>query len=201
MNAKSRKRKTKEENMEIIKRVTFKLLKEKGYVNLSVNEIADVSGINISQVYSYFPHGKPDILIAIGSDIFKSGAPKPSFTNLKKPRKFLIGLTKFLIETHRANKLILQVMKVVFLSYPKLLQKDKDLFLIGLSEFKYFEDFIEKLGVYDPDKRKEIAKLVFHLVDSMIHRHVLEVAIAKTDDALAQSLSDIIMEYLHSFER
>ncbi len=92
-------------------------------------------------------------------------------------------------------------MKVVFLSYPKLLQKDKDLFLIGLSEFKYFEDFIEKLGVYDPDKRKEIAKFVFHLVDSMINRHVLEVAIAKTDDALARSLSDIIMEYLHSFEK
>ncbi len=111
------------------------------------------------------------------------------------PRKFLIGVTKFLIETHRANKLILQVMKVVFLSYPKLLQKDKDLFLIGLSKFKYFEDFIEKLGVYDPEIRKEIAKLVFHLVDSMIHRHVLEVAIAKTDDALAQSLSDIIMEF------
>jgi AcrR family transcriptional regulator len=201
MKDRSRKRKTKEENMEIIKHVTFKLLKKKGYVNLSVNEIADVSGINISQVYSYFPNGKPDILIAIGSDILKSGAPKPSFTNLKKPRKFLIRLIKFLIDTHRANKLMLKVLKVVFLSYPKLLQKDKDLFLIGLSEFKYFEDFIEKLGVYDADKRKEIAKFVFHLVDSMIHRHVLEVEIAETDDALAQSLSDSIMRYLQPFER
>ncbi|MDH4214055.1 MAG: TetR/AcrR family transcriptional regulator [Candidatus Thorarchaeota archaeon] len=201
MNSQSRKRRTKKENMDIIKRVAFQLLKEKGYVNLSINDIADMSSINISQVYRYFPNGKPDIFLSLGVDFFETSAPKLESIDLNRPREFLYSLVMSLINTHRANRLILQVLKIVFLSYPELLKGDKDLFRLSLSEFKYFDTLVEQLGVVEPQKRVATTQFVFHLVDSMIHRHILETDVAETDEVLAHLLSNIVVKHIDSIAK
>ncbi|TFF95586.1 TetR/AcrR family transcriptional regulator [Candidatus Thorarchaeota archaeon] len=184
--------------MEIIRETAFGLLEEKGYTGFSVNELAEVSGINISQIYRYFPNGKPDIFLSAGLDLFESGAPKLPELNPEQPERFLISLIKFLIDTHREHRLTLQVMKIVFLSDPDALRRDKERFGSGLSEYKYFENLVEQLGVDAPQMRRKVAQFVFHLVDSVIHRHILEVEVSKTDEELAELLSDLIITHIQS---
>ena len=121
---KPKQRKTKQENIEIIKRVTMEFLEKKSYMDISINKIAKTSGINISQIYRYFPNGKPDILVALGNDISQEGAPDPDLPKHKDPRKLLSNLIRFYIDVHKKNKVVLSSLQSVFLSYPKRFRKD-----------------------------------------------------------------------------
>jgi AcrR family transcriptional regulator len=191
-----RRRKTRAQNMEIIKRVTMDLLNETGYMGMSINKIADASGINISQVYRYFPKGKPDILLAIGNDIVEEGAPDPDLPEHQDPRSLLSALTRFLIETHRKNKAVLASMQAVFLSNPKALHRDAEAFSAGASGFSVIEAVVERSGVEDASLRRETARHIFHLLDTMIHRQVIETKITQDDEALVALLSDMVLAYL-----
>jgi AcrR family transcriptional regulator len=195
-NNRPRRRKTRAQNMEIIKRVTMELLNETGYTGMSVNKIAEASGINISQVYRYFPNGKPDILLAIGNDIVEEGGPDPDLPEYQDPRSLLSALTRFLIETHRKNKTLLASMQAVFLSNPKTLQRDAEAISTGDSDFSVIEAVVERSGVEDASLRKETARHIFHLLDTMIHRQVIETKITQDDEALIALLSDMVLAYL-----
>jgi AcrR family transcriptional regulator len=182
--------------MEIIKRVTMELLNETGYTEMSINKIAEASGINISQVYRYFPNGKPDILLAIGNDIVEEGAPDPDLPEYQDPRSLLSALTRFLIETHRKNKALLASMQAVFLSNPKALHRDAEVFSARDSDFSVIETVVERSGVEDAALRRETARHIFHLLDTMIHRQVMEMKITQDDEALVVLLSDMVLAYL-----
>ena len=182
--------------MEIIKRVTMELLNETGYTGMSINKIAEASGINISQVYRYFPNGKPDILLAIGNDIVEEGAPDPDLPEHKDPRNLLSALIRFLIETHRKNRAVLASMQAVFLSNPKSLHRDAEAISAGASDFSVIETIIERSGVEDASLRREMARHIFHLLDTMIHRQVMETKIMQDDEALVVLLSDMVLAYL-----
>ena len=182
--------------MEIIKRVTMELLNETGYTGMSINKIAEASGINISQVYRYFPNGKPDILLAIGNDIVEEGGPDPDLPEHRDPRSLLSALTRFLIETHRKNRAVLASMQAVFLSSPKALHRDVEAFSAGASDFSVIETIIERSGVEDASLRRETARHIFHLLDTMIHRQVIETKIMQDDEALVVLLSDMVLAYL-----
>ena len=197
---KPRRRKTRAQNMEIIKRVTVELLKETGYAGMSINKIADTSGINISQVYRYFPNGKPDILIAIGNDIVDEGAPDPGLPEHRDPSVYLSTLIKFYIETHRKNKAILSSMQAVFLSNPEAFSRDAEAISTGGSDFSAIETVVERYGIRDPPRRKTVARQIFHLIDTMIHRQILEAKVTSNDGELVQFLTDVVQAYLKSLE-
>jgi AcrR family transcriptional regulator len=198
---KPRRRRTRAQNMEIIKRVTMETLKEKGYAGMSINRIAEASGINISQVYRYFPNGKPDILIAIGNDIVEEGAPDPDLPEHRDPRSLLSALIWFFIETHRRNKEVLSSMQAVFLSHPESLRRDVEVINTGSSDFSVIEAVVERTGVEDLSVRRDAARHVFHLLDTMIHRQVLEVKITPDDEDLVELLTEMALAYLENLSK
>jgi len=195
---KPRRRRTRAQNMEIIKRVTMEALRETGYAGISINRIAEASGINISQVYRYFPNGKPDILIAIGNDIVEEGGPDPDAPEHLDPQSLLSALIRFLIETHRRNKEVLSSMQAVFLSHPESLRRDAEAIDAGSSDLSVIEAVVERTGVEDPAARRDAARHVFHLLDTMIHRQVLETKITPDDEDLVALLTEMAMAYLES---
>ena len=197
---KPRRRKTREENIEIIKRVTMDFLQERSYMDISVNKIAEASGINISQIYRYFPKGKPDILIALGNDISQEGAPDPDLPEHRDPRILLINLIRFYIEVHRRNKVILSSMQAVFLSYPEELSRDAEAINMGGSDLSAIETVVERFGMRDASRRRVVARQIFHLIDTMIHRQILEAKVTSNDGELVQFLTDVVQEYLKSLE-
>ncbi len=195
---KPRRRKTRAENMEIIKRVTMDFLQERSYMEISINKIAEASGINISQIYRYFPNGKPDILIAIGKDIVQEGTPNPDLPEHQDPRVFLSALIRFYIETHRKNKAVLSSLQTVFLSYPEMLRKDAEAINMGGSDFADIETVVERFGLRDVSQKRIVARQIFHLLDTMIHRQILEANVTSKDEDLVKFLTDVVQAYLES---
>ena len=198
---KPRRRKTRAQNMEIIKRVTMELLTETGYAGMSINKIAEASGINISQIYRYFPKGKPDILVALGNDIAQEGAPDPDLPENQDPRVLLSNLIRFYIETHRENKAILSSLQTVFLSYPEAFRRDAEAINVGGSDFSAIETVVERFGLRDASRKRALPRQIFHLLDTMIHRQVLEAKVTPNDEDLVTLLTDIVLAYLESLEK
>lgn len=197
---KPRRRKTREENMKIIKRVTMDFLKERSYMEVSINKIAEASGINISQIYRYFPNGKPDILIAIGNDTVQEGTPDPDLPEHQDPRAYLSALIRFYVETHRKNKVVLSSLQAVFLSYPETVRKDAEVIDTGGPDFSAIESVVERSGLSDAPEKKAVARRIFHLLDTMIHRQILEAKVTPSDEELVDFLSDVVLAYLESLK-
>ena len=197
---KPRRRRTRAQNMEIIKRVTMDFLKEKGYMEISVNKIAEASGINISQIYRYFPNGKPDILIALGNDISQDGAPDPDLPEHRDPRTLLSNIIRFYIGVHRRNKAVLSSMQAVFLSQPEVFNRDAETISTGGSDFSAIETVVERYGIRDESRKRILARQIFHLIDTMIHRQIMEAKVTSNDEDLVRLLTDVVQAYLQSLE-
>jgi len=197
---KPRRRKTREENKEIIKRVMMAFLQERSYMEVSINKIAEASGINISQIYRYFPNGKPDILIAIGNDTVQEGTPDPDLPEHQDPRAYLSTLIRFYVETHRKNRAVLSSLQAVFLSYPETFRKDAEAIDMGGSDFSAIETVVEKSGLSDTPQKKAVARRIFHLLDTMIHRQILETKVTPNDEELVNFLADVVLAYLNSLK-
>jgi AcrR family transcriptional regulator len=189
----TRKRKTQAQNRQIIRDVTLKLLEEKNYLDVSINKIAKESGINISQIYRYYPNGKPDILVEMGSETVRRGAPDPDLPQYSDPKKLLEDLIRFYLDTHKRNLTVLKSLHTVFLSNPDLYTRDLEAISQGDSDYSLMRTTVERFG---PGNRENDAKLIFHLVDAVIHRHVLEVPITKSDEDLVYFLKELIIRYL-----
>jgi AcrR family transcriptional regulator len=200
MKGRPRRRKTKEENMEIIKRVMMAFLQERSYMEISINKIAEASGINISQIYRYFPNGKPDILIAIGNDTVQEGIPDPDLPEHQDPRAYLSSLIRFYIETHRKNMAVLSSLQAVFLSYPETFRKDAEAIDTGGSDFSAIETLVERSGLSYAPEKKAVARRIFHLLDTMIHRQILEAKVTPSDEELVNFLADVVLAYLKSLK-
>jgi len=198
MKGRPRRRKTREENMEIIKRVTMDFLQERSYTEISVNKIAEASGINISQIYRYFPNGKPDILIAIGNDTAQEGIPDPGLPEHRDPRAYLSTLIRFYIETHRKNRAVLSSLQAVFLSHPEAVRKDAEAIDRDSSNYSALETLVERFGVRDAPDKRAAARRIFHLLDTMIHRQILETKVTPSDEELVDFLADVVLAYLGS---
>ena len=128
------KRRTKEENMEIIKQTTLELLEEKGYANVSTNEISEKSDINISLLYRYFPHGKPDIMKRIGQDSLDD-LKQQEIEDLRKKNKETIvkQLVSGNIEIHKKRAKILEGFIIAYLSKQEIFEHE-DLSLMTMKE-------------------------------------------------------------------
>jgi len=160
---------------------------------VSINKIAEKVGINISQVYRYFPNGKPDTLIAIGNDKVQKGAPDPALPKYQDPKTLQIDLIKFYIRTHRESRKILASLQTVFLSYPDMMAQDAQ--NVGASDIKVLKTILQRYELED-SRIGEVTRVKFHLIDTMIHRQVLEIPITSTDEELAYLLATIVESYV-----
>jgi hypothetical protein len=60
------------------------------------------------------------------------------------------------------------------------------------------EAVVERSGVTDPSLRRDAVRHIFHLLDAMVHRQVLEAKITPDDEELIELLTDITLAYLDS---
>ena len=65
----------------------------------------------------------------------------------------------------------------------------------GASDIKVLKTVLQRYGVED-SRIAEVTRVTFHLIDTMIHRQVLEVLITSTDEELAYLLANIIESYV-----
>ncbi|MFX1346748.1 MAG: TetR/AcrR family transcriptional regulator [Promethearchaeota archaeon] len=192
------KRRTKRENKAIIKQVTLELLEQKGYGNISTNEIAEKSDINISLLYRYFPNGKPEILKQLGNDFIKE-IEERNIKDLKIDNRhdFLKDLITRSVKLHRERSTILQGLTIAFLSNKDLFLKE-DLSLITMQDeiIELYTRIFKKLG-YEKDDIFRKSRIIMHSIDTLIHRQVAFHQITENDEELIEDLTDLIMTYLN----
>ena len=133
--------------------------------------------------------------------ILSAGAPDPHLPEHQDPRSLLSALIRFLVETHRRNRAILSSMQVVFLSHPESYRRDAEAISAGDSDFSVIEAVVERTGIKDPNVRRDAARHIFHLLDAMIHRQVLEANITPDDEDLVALLTEMALAYLESLEK
>ena len=63
------------------------------------------------------------------------------------------------------------------------------------------EAVVERTGIKDPNVRRDAARHIFHLLDAMIHRQVLEANITPDDEDLVALLTEMALAYLESLEK
>lgn len=197
----STKRRSRDETMNIIKNITLKILEEKGYSYITMNKISKETGINISLIYRYFPKGLSDILQAIGLDLINSIQEEKNIQHFEDPRNLLKNIIMYLIELHRKRAKVLNSLLITYLSDPESFIEQNKVLIADTSDLNIFHRLLPKLGYDNKEKIVELGKLMMHIVDSLVHRHVLVVPIIEPDEKLAEMVADILMTYIKNEEQ
>jgi AcrR family transcriptional regulator len=180
-----------------IKQSTLQLFEKRGYAGTTMSAIAKEADVNIALVYRYFPRGKIDIILAVGADILEQVQTGFDVSPSQTPRDALRSLVRQMIDTHRKHKTLLKAMKVEFLSKKDVYEEEEFAILTGGVEAPLgFSKLITALGFKDVANPEEVGRRVFHLIDGLIHRHVLIVRIDEDDDRVAEFIADLVLSYL-----
>lgn len=162
-----------------------------------MSAIAKKAGVNIALIYRYFPRGKIDIILAVGADILEQAKTGFEVSPSQTPRDALRGLVRQMIETHRKHKTLLKALKVEFLSKKDVYQEEEFAILTGGVQAPLgFSKLITALGFNGVADLERIGRHVFHLIDGLIHRHVLIVKIEDDDDRVAELIAELVLSYL-----
>ena len=214
-----------ERTIKKILRVTERLIKEKGYAKVSNNQIAKESGVSIGLLYKYFRWPKYDLNIKpsirekalllgkpviihelIKNSIFVRGFAsiknekiKARFEDLQKlsdaqAKSALIDFFLFFIKFHRRKKSIITALEIAYLSDKKIFKNfDLDYF------YQDLVDAISSLLVFiGRENDIQLSKLLFNTFNNIVIRHVIFGEITKTDEQLADFLSDLLISYIKS---
>lgn len=190
------KRHTKEENMDIIMNTTLRLINEKGYNNISTNEIAKEAYINISLLYRYF-EGKPGIMKEITKQRYAEFLEEQQLNKITR-EKLPIELKRILkiyIKQHKNNVSLVKAMEMAFLENPSIF-KDLDYVRTELKLVPLISDILIRAGYPEKEKVKELAALFLYSIDAIVHHHVIYGDIVDDDDKLVEFLSEIILKYV-----
>jgi AcrR family transcriptional regulator len=192
-----------------ILRMADEMLKQVGYANLNVNEIAHEAGVSIGTLYYHFPEGKMSILMEVRTriaDEYKERlVEKLDTERIDEAASFNEGL-EWLLETligiHREERLVLAAMESEVLS--NLASYDKVAESIGVQELLESDaepvvGVLEALLSRHPEdgftlKGRE-AK-VNKVVDILIHRFVYVESMFGSEREFLDMLIDIVQALL-----
>ena len=190
--------------------VADKLIREKGYATLNVNEIAHQAKVSIGTLYYHFPKGKSSILLET-----RANMADESIANLEKElgkeqyleasKDFKDGLRKFLfvlLKLHRRNRQFLIAMEGETLTnmetYLEAIDNVDldDLFLkeinASLHPIKELMKRFAKENVSAEGKEKQVHKVI----DTLIHRHIYFGYNFGTDEEFIDMLTKIVYTLL-----
>ena len=190
--------------------VADKLIREKGYATLNVNEIAHQAKVSIGTLYYHFPKGKSSILLEN-----RANRADESIANLEKElgkeqyledsKDFKDGLRKFLfvlLKLHRRNRQFLIAMEgEIFTNMETYLEAIDnvdldDLFLkeinASLHPIKELMKRFPKENVSAEGKEKQVHKVI----DTLIHRHIYFGYNFGTDEEFIDMLTKIVYTLL-----
>jgi AcrR family transcriptional regulator len=190
--------------------VSDKLIREKGYAALNVNEIAYQAKVSIGTLYYHFPEGKSSILLETRANMvdkftadFEKELEKAEY--LEASKDFKDGLGKYLfilLRLHRKDRQFLLAMESEILTnmetYLEAI-KNADLDDLFVEEINASLHPIKELMERFPQERVSIEgkeKQVHKVIDTLIHRHVYFGYNFGTDEEFIDMLAKIVYTLL-----
>jgi AcrR family transcriptional regulator len=187
---------------EAIVEATRELIGEKGYSATSTNHIAKAAGVSVGLVYKYFPAGKDDITYQISLRDHSSIVETLFEAQVKESElpKRLHRMFVAWIKQHQENEPFLRAMNISMLSNPR--------------QFRGYVDVVERTAgkmhsLFWPtegrssdssEHDKKLTLALFHMIESVIHRHILSARMFDKDEELAEFLTKIVINVVESHQ-
>ncbi|WPC42733.1 TetR/AcrR family transcriptional regulator [Clostridium sp. JS66] len=192
------KQKRSEATMDKILDTALKLFGQKGYYNVSTNEIAKETNISIGNLYFYFPN-KEEIFIQILDRYYRSFVEihevflKEIDTLEDNPKVFLRRLMEIIIKKHEESLELNREIRILALSNFRVenivKRQQEQLKKIAID---YFEKYAKKDRLRDIEATIEI---IFILLDSVIDEIAFSKNIANKERLLSEALN-VVEVYL-----
>jgi len=198
MSQTKRKKRNKQLTIDRIKRVTLKLIKEKGYTQTKTNKIAELACVNIALIYKYFPKGKPEILRSLSKDMSLDLDTHLANIKSEDPQEILYDVIMNFIKIHHRDAPIIKAINIAYLSNEQLFQENQEYYRkVKPLGPPFMSKVLNKMGLPIKGNLYEISGLLMRLLDNIIHRHVLFGNIVRTDEELANFLTTLILGYIN----
>ncbi|MFW9996207.1 MAG: TetR/AcrR family transcriptional regulator [Candidatus Odinarchaeota archaeon] len=191
------------QKIKAIQSATADLVLKEGYQNLTTKEIAKQAGTSIGLLYKYFPGGKAEIIKTSAEEIAQDALKnfKMSGEHLDLPPD--IDMQDFIrksmlrsIKDHRRNKEMDLALELAYHENPDVFGP------LGLENYETYNNFAsnmfialvsERLGIEIEEK---FSKFIIQVVDATIHRHVILIPAAPSDEELADALTGLVFDLL-----
>ncbi|MFW9768032.1 MAG: TetR/AcrR family transcriptional regulator [Candidatus Thorarchaeota archaeon] len=195
----------KQQKEKAIQDTTVDLLLKRGYPNLTTKEIAEKAGVAIGLLYKYFPAGKVEIIKRIAEGVAEGAIDRVKLNSEHFDIPDDIDIREFMrssmlktVEFHRQDKAMIIAIEMAYLSDPEVFgyhALDNYMNYINLASRMFIKLTAERLGKKIDEN---FAKFVIDIVDAAIHRHILLIPSAPTDEEFANALADLVLNLLSS---
>lgn len=192
------KQKRSEATMDKILDTALKLFCQKGYYNVSTNEIAKEANISIGNLYFYFPN-KEEIFIQILDGYYRSFMDiheaflKEIDTLEDNPKIFLRRLMDIIIKKHEESLELNREIRILALSnfrVENIVKRQQE--QLKKTAVNYFQKYVKKDQFRDMEATIEI---IFILLDSVIDEIAFSKNIANKERLLSEVLN-VVEVYL-----
>jgi len=186
----------KQEKIDIIYKIFYRLLNDIGYDKITTNIIAEVSKISIGTIYRYFPDGKSSIIKGTLEHISNKIFDIEDFNNMNEdnlPEKIEYLIQKHL-KIHRENYQYHLAVNQAILSNKTLFKDYSDNIteMIGI-----IAEEIQQTNVFFKNVPRnyliENLLLIFNSLEAFIHRHLFITPIFPTDDELIEFVKQVLL--------
>ena len=182
---------------------TITMIQKRGYNNVSTNHIAKEAKVSIGTLYYHFPSGKVDIVRAMVergiSEVYNEEQVKN--LTIRDIPKYLRAFLLRYIKQHRKNASLVAAIEMAILSSEESSKTNEDLYTAQLNVIPLVSKVLTKFDISKEEDLDQISKLIFHTLDSLIHRHVVYSNIVKTDEELVNYLINLSMAFLEYLKR
>ena len=178
--------------IEAILQTAMILFRTQGYPATTTNQIAAEAGVSIGLLYKYFPGGKPEIARRTVENIKEVIVSEELGDVTIKDASVVLrrALLRF-IRGHREVSPNLAAFEIASFEDPETEEVGNQLYTIGQESIL---TVLKKLaGQKTPENLERWASVIFHVIDSVTHRHVLHGGLMMSDEMLADFLVQIIV--------
>jgi len=188
-------KRNKDEKIKKIFETFVNLINKIGYDKITTRQIAREARISIGTIYRYFPQGKPLIL---GAFLKQEKEEIFNFSSiLKDNEKPLPGFIKSYVSSHvQSHRKYFEIHK----AFDQALLANRELFEnIEMTLNEIFDDVTNKIKNLKISKLIpeewliENLKMIYNLMDGIIHRHLFIMPLFEKDEELIEFLSKLIL--------
>lgn len=185
----------KQEKINRIYDIFFKLVLKQGYHKTSTNHVAKSAKISIGTIYKYFPKGKEDIIRKYFEESMETFLDSQNLSNMNEEniRDFLNHFVLDLFKNHEENK-------GYNLAFRSAIQSDKILHNAHKEKiFIFFKDKVQKLRktneIFKDFSEKRLIDVfifMYNLVNAILYHHLSVMELFDTDDKFVEYLSNLV---------
>jgi len=185
------KERNKTAKIEAIRDAAMTLFRTQGYPSTTTNQIAAQAGVSIGLLYKYFPSGKPEIARKTIENLREQIISEElrNMTLEEAPTVLPKVLLRF-IGGHRQVSANLAAFEMASFEDAETAEMGKQVYTIGRDSL--LTVLRELTGRKGNDSLVMWASLIFHIIDSVVHRQVLHEALMMSDEKLADLLAQVM---------